>query len=331
MTAFTRRQVGAGFAALGIGAALAAPALAQTRAQPARIGVVQPETAPNTVMWRRFAELARARTDGAVDLRIFPAGQLGGERENAEGMRLGSIQGADSTLAALSQWVPEGQIFDMPFVFRDWDHVEKTVEGPIGERYKSLYRAQGFEVPALFAYGARHLVSRTPILGVADVRGKTMRVLQSPLHISIWRTLGANPTPIPITETYNALSTGVADMMDITKGPIETLRLFEVAPNVTETGHIWSVGAIVFAQTYWQRLSPTNQAAMTRTALEMATYLNKLHFEQEDAATLRIAQRGARIHKIDRAPWRDALRPIWEQEAPKFGGMGAIAAIVETR
>jgi len=331
MTAFTRRQMGAGFAALGIGATLAAPALAQTRAQPARIGVVQPETAPNTVMWRRFAELARARTDGAVDLRIFPAGQLGGERENAEGMRLGSIQGADSTLAALSQWVPEGQIFDMPFVFRDWDHVEKTVEGPIGERYKSLYRAQGFEVPALFAYGARHLVSRTPILGVADVRGKTMRVLQSPLHISIWRTLGANPTPMPITETYNALSTGVVDMMDITKGPIETLRLFEVAPNLAETGHIWSVGAIVFAQAYWQRLTPANQAAMTRTALEMAAYINKLHLEQEDGAMARIAQRGARIHKVYQAPWRDALRPIWEQEAPKFGGMGAIAAIVETR
>ncbi len=335
MTELTRRQAGLGLlgtgAALAFGSALAAPALAQTRAAAARIGVVQPETAPNTVMWRRFSELARERTGGAVDLQIFPAGQLGGERENAEGMRLGSIQGADSTLAALSQWVPEGQIFDMPFVFRDWDHVEKVVNGPIGERYKGLYRAQGFEVPAFFTYGARHLVSRTPILQVSDIRGKTMRVLQSPLHIAIWRTLGANPTPIPITETYNALSTGVADLMDITKGPIETLRLFEVAPNITETGHIWAVGAIVFSQQYWQRLSPANQAVMTRTALEMATYINKLHLEQEDAAMGRITQRGARIHKVDQAPWRDALRPIWEQEAPKFGGMGSITSIVETR
>ncbi len=323
----------AAVAVLGL-CALAANApdtFAQTRAQPARIGVVQPETAPNTVMWRRFSELARERTGGAVDLQIFPAGQLGGERENAEGMRLGSIQGADSTLAALSQWVPEGQIFDMPFIFRDWDHVDKVVNGPIGERYKGLYRAQGFEVPAFFTYGARHLVSRTPILQVSDIRGKTMRVLQSPLHIAIWRTLGANPTPIPITETYNALSTGVADLMDITKGPIETLRLFEVAPNITETGHIWAVGAIVFSQQYWQRLSPANQAIMTRTALEMAAYINKLHLEQEDAAMGRITQRGARVHKVDQAPWRDALRPIWEQEAPKFGGMGAITAIVETR
>lgn len=328
MTRLTRRGFGAGLA--GAATLAGMPAFAQ-RAPAARIGVVQPETAPNTQMWRRFAELARERTGGAVELQIFPAGQLGGERENAEGMRLGSIQGADSTLAALSQWVPEGQIFDMPFIFRDWDHVDNVVNGPIGDRYKALYRAQGFEVPAFFTYGARHILSRQPILQVSDVRGKTKRVLQSPLHIAIWRTLGANPTPIPITETYNALSTGVADLMDLTKGPTETLRIFEVAPNMTETGHIWAVGAIVFSRQYWQRLSADHQRVMTTTAVEMARHINNLHKEQEDAAIGRMTQRGLRVHKVDPAPWRDAMRPVWEAESPKFGGMSALMEIVNTR
>ncbi|MCA3247549.1 MAG: TRAP transporter substrate-binding protein [Azospirillum sp.] len=328
MTDISRRGLGAALA--GAAAFASFPALAQ-RAAAARIGVVQPENAPNTAMWRRFAELARERTGGAVELQVFPGGQLGGERENAEGMRLGSIQGADSTLAALSQWVPEGQIFDMPFVFRDWEHVDKVVNGPIGERYKALYRAQGFEVPAFFTYGARHVLSRQPINTVADVRGKTMRVLQSPLHIAIWRALGANPTPIPITETYNALSTGVADMMDLTKGPTETLRIFEVAPHMTETGHIWAVGAIVFSRQYWQRLSADHQRTMTTTAVEMARYINGLHKEQEDAAVARMGARGMRVIKVDEAPWREAMRPVWEAEAPKFGGMNALMEIVNTR
>jgi tripartite ATP-independent transporter DctP family solute receptor len=328
MTRLTRRSFGAGLA--GAATLAGMPAFAQ-RAPAARIGVVQPENAPNTAMWRRFAELARERTGGAVELQVFPGGQLGGERENAEGMRLGSIQGADSTLAALSQWVPEGQIFDMPFVFRDWNHVDAVTNGPIGERYKALYRAQGFEVPAFFTYGARHVLSRQPVNTVADVRGKTMRVLQSPLHIAIWRTLGANPTPIPITETYNALSTGVADMMDLTKGPTETLRIFEVAPNMTETGHIWAVGAIVFSRQYWQRLSAEHQRVMATTAVEMARHINGLHKEQEDAAIARMSQRGLRVIKVDEAPWREAMRPIWEAEAPKFGGMNALMEIVNTR
>ncbi|MCA3265774.1 MAG: TRAP transporter substrate-binding protein [Azospirillum sp.] len=328
MTDISRRGLGAALA--GAAAFASFPALAQ-RAAAARIGVVQPENAPNTAMWRRFAELARERTGGAVELQVFPGGQLGGERENAEGMRLGSIQGADSTLAALSQWVPEGQIFDMPFVFRDWEHVDKVVNGPIGERYKALYRAQGFEVPAFFTYGARHVLSRQPVNTVADVRGKTMRVLQSPLHIAIWRALGANPTPIPITETYNALSTGVADMMDLTKGPTETLRIFEVAPHMTETGHIWAVGAIVFSRQYWQRLSADHQRTMTTTAVEMARYINGLHKEQEDAAVARMGARGMRVIKVDEAPWREAMRPVWEAEAPKFGGMNALMEIVNTR
>jgi TRAP-type transport system periplasmic protein len=186
-------------------------------------------------------------------------------------------------------------------------------------------------VPAFFTYGARHILSRQPILQVSDVRGKTMRVLQSPLHIAIWRTLGANPTPIPITETYNALSTGVADLMDLTKGPTETLRIFEVAPNMTETGHIWAVGAIVFSRQYWQRLSAEHQRTMTTTAVEMARHINNLHKEQEDAAIGRMTQRGLRVHKVDPAPWRDAMRPVWEAESPKFGGMNALMEIVNTR
>ncbi|MBL8653797.1 MAG: TRAP transporter substrate-binding protein [Alphaproteobacteria bacterium] len=327
MTNLTRRQAAFG-AALAL---LAAPAIAQTRANAVRVGVVQPEGAPNTQMWRRFAELAKERTSGAVDLQIFPSGQLGGERENAEGMRLGSIQAADSTLAALSQWVPEGQIFDMPFVFRDWDHVDKVMQGPIGERYKALYRAQGFEVASFFSYGARHLLSRQPVTQVADVNGKTMRVLQSPLHIAIWRNLGANPTPIPITETYNALATGVADLMDLTKGPIETLRLYEVAPHLTETGHIWSVGAIVFSRRYWDRLPAEHRTALGGIAVEMAAFINGLHKEQEAAAVTRMSQKGMKVHKVDEAPWRDAMKPIWEAEAPKFGGVAALNEIVETK
>jgi tripartite ATP-independent transporter DctP family solute receptor len=297
----------------------------------ARIAVIYKEGQPTAQMWNRFGELVKERTGGKIEFQIFPGGQLGGEREVAEGMRLGSIQGADSTLAALSSWVPEGQIFDMPFIFRDLAHVEAVTNGAIGQEYKPLYRAQRFELLSYITYGARSVVSRVPMSTPADVRGKKMRVLQSPLHIAIWKTLGANPTAIPIPETYGALSTGVVDFMDMTKDGFEALKLFEVAPHFVETGHIWSVGGIVFAQSFWQRLTPEQRTVLQTTANEMAPYFNRLQQAEIGKALERTVAKGVKVTKVDQGPWRDAMQPVWEAEAAKFGGVQKVKAIVDTR
>jgi tripartite ATP-independent transporter DctP family solute receptor len=297
----------------------------------ARIAVIYKDGQPTARMWSRFAELVKERTGGKVEFQIFTGGQLGGEREVAEGMRLGSIQGADSTLAALSSWVPQGQIFDMPFVFRDLAHVEAVTNGPIGQSYKPLYRDQGFELLSFITYGARNVVSRQGMQTPADVRGKKMRVLQSPLHIAIWKTLGANPTAIPITETYGALSTGVVDFMDMTKDGFEALKLFEVAPYFVETGHIWSLGGIVFSKRFWDRLSPDQRTVLQTTANEMAAYFNRIQQEEIGKALDRTVAKGAKVIKVDQAPWRAAMEPVWEAEASKFGGIDKIKAIVNVR
>jgi TRAP-type C4-dicarboxylate transport system substrate-binding protein len=313
------RIVGAAFAATAVfisGLLVAGQASAQQVT--ARIAVIYKEGQPTAVMWNRFRDLIRERTNGQVELQIFPGGQLGGE-------------GADSTLAALSSWVPEGQVFDLPFIFRDLAHVEAVTNGPIGERYKPLYRAQGFELLSYITYGARNVVSREAILTPADVRGKKMRVLQSPLHIAIWKTLGTNPTAIPITETYGALSTGVVDFMDMTKDGFEALKLFEVAPHFVETGHIWSLGGIVFSQRFWQRLSPDQKRIFQTTANEMGSYFNRIQQAEIGKALERTVAKGAKVSQVNQAPWRDAMRPVWEAEASKFGGMDNIMSIVNTR
>lgn len=297
----------------------------------ARIAVIYKDGQPTARMWNRFGELVKERSGGKIELQIFTGGQLGGEREVAEGMRLGSIQGADSTLAALSSWVPQGQIFDMPFVFRDLAHVEAVTRGPIGQEYKPLYREQGFELLSYITYGARNVVSRQAMQTPADVRGKKMRVLQSPLHIAIWKTMGANPTAIPITETYGALSTGVVDFMDMTKDGFEALKLFEVAPYFVETGHIWSLGGIVFAKSFWNRLSPEHRTIMQTTADEMASYFNRIQQEEIGKALDRTVAKGAKVIKVQQEPWRDAMQPVWEAEASKFGGIDKIKAIANTR
>jgi TRAP-type transport system periplasmic protein len=316
-------------AVVALWAALAAHAGAQTLT--GRVAVIYQDGQPTVQMWRRIAERVRTQTNGGVDLTVVPGSQLGGEREVAEGMRLGSIQAADNTLASLTSWVPQGALFDMPFVFRDLDHIIRVMGGPVGERFKRLYAAQGFQVLGYICYGARSLVSRDPIAGPGDVQGRPMRVIQSPLHIALWRSLGANPTAIPIPETYNALSTGVVTFMDMTKDGFEALRLYEVAPHFIETGHIWAVGAVIVSNRFWQRLDADQQRIMQDSANDAIVFFNQLQARIQDEALQRAVARGARVARPDPAPWRAAMRPVWQAQAANVGGMDAIMEIVNTR
>lgn len=302
------------------------PAAAQT----GRVAVIYADGQPTVQMWRRLTDTARQRSNGAIDWRVFPGGQLGGEREVAEGIRLGSIQAADNTLASLSAWVPEGQVFDLPFIFRDLGHIERVMAGPIGARFSALYQAQGFRVLGYIVYGARGLVSRRPIAVPGDVRGLAMRVIQSPLHIALWRLIGANPTPIPITEAYNALDTGVVQLMDMTRDGYEALRLYEVAPYYIDTRHIWSVGAVIVAERIWTRLDAAQQQILREAAADAIPFFERIQDELQIQALARTVARGARASEPDPAPWRAATQSLWASEAPRLGGMDLIRQIADT-
>ncbi|WP_216279480.1 TRAP transporter substrate-binding protein [Rhodobacter sp. 24-YEA-8] len=147
--------------------------------------------------------------------------------------------------------MPESQILDLPFLFRDAAHLERTTSGVPGQRLQDLFRAQSFEVPAFINYGARHLLTKTPVTTPDQLQGVKIRVIQSPLHTQLWSAYDAVPTGIPIPETYNALSTGVVDAMDLTKSAYAGFKLYEVVPHLTETAHIWAAGVIYFSAAFW--------------------------------------------------------------------------------
>jgi len=288
-----------------------------------------PADKPQTLVWVRFRELIEERLPGEYEFRIVTDGALGGEKEEAEGILLGSIQASLSTIANLTTWVPEGALFDMPFMFRDQAHIEAVMAGPLGDEMKSLYKAQGFTVPAFITYGSRNVISKTPIASPEDVRGKTMRVLPSDLHVDLWKSLGANPTAIPITEAYGALETGVVDLMDMTKSGFRALKLFEVAPKLTETNHIWALGVVYFGNNFWDTLPPEHQAVFAEVSGEAAAYFNDLAAEEQDKALQATLEAGAEIIPTDLAAWQKAMEPFWDSYADKVGGIERIRAVVE--
>lgn len=312
---------------------LAAPALfragsASAAGRPVTVASLLGEDKPETKVWRRMAETLAKTAPGRFDLRIVPNAALGGEKEVAEGLRLGSVQAALSTISALSGWLPQGQILDLPFLFRDREHLRRVLAGPLGAELRAGYEAQGFVILGFINYGARHLLAKEPLTTPAMVKGKRIRVIQSPLHTALWSSFGAYPTPLPIPETYNALQTGVVDCMDLTKSAYAGFRLYEVVPCLIETGHIWASGVMMVAAPFWRSLSAADREALTAAATEGVAWFDAAMIADEEASMAQAARAGGKAFPMqDRAAWQDGARKVWSDLAPRLGGLEKIEAI----
>jgi tripartite ATP-independent transporter DctP family solute receptor len=315
---------------------LAAPTIPSARmasaaGRPVTVASLFGEDKPETRIWRRIAEILNRTAPGRFDLRIVGNAALGGEKEVAEGIRLGSVQASLSTVSALSGWVPESQILDLPFLFRDREHLKRVLAGPLGTELKAKFEAQGFVVLGFINYGARHLLAKEAITTPAGIRGKRIRVIQSPLHTELWSGLGAYPTPIPIPETYNALKSGVVDCMDLTKSAYVGFKLHEVVPVLIETGHIWASGVIYVAAPFWKGLNADDKAALAAAAVEGAGYFDELIVADEDASMTKAkAEGGTVVQPEDRPAWESGARKVWQSFAPKLGGIDKIEAVAKT-
>ncbi|MCC2610504.1 TRAP transporter substrate-binding protein [Neorhizobium petrolearium] len=317
--------------AAATGAALAAPVYVRTaaaRTTTITVASLLGDDKPETKVWVRIGELVEAKLPGQFKFNVVKNGALGGEKEVAEGARLGSVQASLSTVSSLSGWVPELQILDLPFLFRDSDHVRRTVDGRVGADLKQKLASQNFVIGGFINYGARHLLTKEPVTRPEQLKGKTIRVIQSPLHTRLWRAFGTTPVGIPITETYNALSTGVADAMDLTKSAYAGFKLYEVVPYMTETGHIWASGVIFYATSFWNRLDDEQKAVFLAASQEGAVYFNQLIVEDETASAEQSLKNGGKLLKPEAfEEWQKGAQGVWRDFAGIVGGLDRIKAV----
>jgi TRAP-type C4-dicarboxylate transport system substrate-binding protein len=310
---------------------LTAPAFIRTaRARTTNLTVASlfGEDKPETRVWIRISELVEARLPGQFKFNIVRHGALGGEKEVAEGTRLGAIQAGLSTVSSLSGWVPELQLLDLPFLFRDDAHVRNTVTGNVGADLREKLAAQNFIVGEFINYGARHLLTKDPVTRPGQLAGKKIRIIQSPLHARLWSAFGTIPVGIPITETYNALATGLADAMDLTKSAYAGFKLYEVVPCMTETGHIRASGIIFYSAVFWSQLSDEQKAVFLEASREGASYFNQLIVEDEAASIATSLVHGGRLLQPEaREEWQHGAQSVWQYFAPVVGGIDRIRTI----
>lgn len=285
---------------------------------------------PKEVAAEKFADAVRQRTNGDVDIKIFPNSLLGGEAEAAQGIRLGSVQMGILTSSVLTSWVPQVQVLDLPFLVTS-DAQSVAINGPLTEQLGPKFEAQGFHLLGFSVNGARNLMSTFPIEKPEDVKGKKMRIIQSPLFIATWKAAGANPVPIPAPEIYNAIQTGVADYFDNTASNYLTFKFYEVAPYYTKIDYIYAYGTWVVADNWWKKLPEDYKSIVTEEAVKAQKELPELLAKSDNAALAETEAKGAKIKTIeDKSAWVALMEPVQKEFAAKIPDGDALIKVIQS-
>ena len=261
-------------------------------------------------MAKRLAEIS----GGAVELQIFPNGQLGSEPECIEQLQRGALAMVKTSAAAMEGFVPEMAVFGLPYLFRDDDHYWKVLNGEIGRELLAAGDGVGIHGLCYYDSGSRsfYMIS-APILDPADLKGRKIRVLPSRMAMDMISTMGGAPTPIPWGELYTALQQGMVDGAENNPPSLLSSRHYEVARHYSLDEHTRIPDIVIFSQTIWNTLSPQEKAWIEQAAAESVTFQRALWQEKTAEALAQIEAAGVSILRPDKGPFVTATLPLYEQ------------------
>ena len=287
-----------------------------------RLAENQPDTNPVTVAMMRFAELASAYSDGALEVQVFSGGQLGPEPETIEQAQAGIIDLTRVNSVGLANVSPSMGAFTLPYVFADWDHKYRVLDGPIGDEVRGDLNAVGLVGFPFMEAGSRsfYTVEGEPVAALEDLAGLKIRVQPAPISIRMVELLGAVPTPMNYGEVYSALQTGVIDGAENDFVSYHTSGHYEVAPNYVDDRHLSPPAILLMNKARYDALSEPERAALDRAAQEAALLERELMREANLDARATVEAGGATVREIDNAPFREAVQPIYA-EFPELSGL----------
>jgi tripartite ATP-independent transporter DctP family solute receptor len=319
----------AGIAISALGAATGfdgfAPAHAQTK-MVIKASDVHPLGYPTVEAVMRMGKKLEAATDGRLSIQMFPSMQLGGEKEMIEQAQLGALQIARISVGAVGPVVDDVNVFNLPFVFRNSKHMEAVIDGDIGNELLAKITAN--EKTGLIALcwmnaGSRNIYNnRRPVRTMADLKGLKVRMMGNPLFVDTMNALGGNGVALGFDQVFSSMQTGVIDGAENNPPTFMAQNHHQVAKYFTMTEHLIIPELLVFSRISWQKLSPADQALVMKFSKEAQAEQRVLWYEAENAALDKMKAAGTQmIMDVDKKPWQDAVKPVWDKYGTKYAEM----------
>lgn len=268
-------------------------------------------------LWHRtavkFAELVEEKTEGNVQIEIFPNSQLGSEIDNVNSIRYGAT---DLTITgeSLEVWTPNAVMLAVPYAFNDEEHMRRVIEGDLGRLIESdIERDIGLTPLFYMERAPRNLTSNHPISTPEDLRGFGMRVPNVPLFLDAWFEAGAKPQVISLNEVFTGLQQGVIDGQENPNDLIESNGFYEVQQYLNTTEHVRSWIYVVVGTEQMEALPEDQQEQVKEAAAEAEAFAQSLHEEETEAVLNRLIERGMEINDdVDHDAFREAMQPALE-------------------
>ena len=266
----------------------------------------------------RMGKKLEAATSGRISIQMYPSMQLGGEKEMIEQAQVGALQIARISVGPMGPIVPELNVFNLPFMFRDGAHMEKVIDGDIGtEMLKKLsdHPTAGLIGLCWMNAGTRNVYnSKKPITSVEDLKGLKIRMMGNPVFVDTMNSLGGNGVAMGFDQLINAMQTGVVDGAENNEPSYESGQHFRYAKFYSKTGHLIIPEILVFSKRSWEGLSKDDQAAISKAAKEAQQEQRALWYERENDSIKKLKDAGAQINDVaDRKPFQAAVKPVWDK------------------
>ena len=310
------------FSALAAGRAAQVPAFAAAT-NLFKASDVHPPGYPTVVAVENLGKKLEQATSGRLGVQMYASMQLGGEKEAIEQAQVGAIQLARVSVGAIGPVIDDLNVLNLPFLFRDTAHMAKVIDGPIGQELLDKVTANdkaGLVGLCWMDAGARSFYNtKHPINAIADLKGLKLRVIGNPMFIDMVNALGGNGVAMGYDQVFSALQTGVIDGAENNPPSFVFDNHYQAAKYYTLTEHLIVPEIVVFSRKSWDTLSKDDQALLQQSAREAQAEERALWTAYQTQAMDKARTAGVQIvENIDKKPFQDAVKPVWDKYAPRF-------------
>ena len=271
-----------------------------------------------------------AAADSDISFKMFAGGVLGSEKEVVEQVQIGAIQMTRVSLGIVGPVVPDVNVFNMPFVFRDQAHMRKVIDGEIGQEILDKITNSEFNLVALawMDGGTRNLYTKKPVRKIEDLQGMKVRVMGNPLFVDMMNAMGGNGIAMDTGEIFSALQTGVIDGAENNPPTMLEHNHYQNAKYYTLTGHLILPEPVVMSKETWNSLTPEQQALVKKVAKEAQLEERQLWDAKVAASEEKLKAAGVEFISVDKKPFFDATAPVREKYGAQYADlMKRIAAV----
>src|SRR5436190_23057643 len=271
----------------------------------------------------RMGQKLEKQTNGRISIQMYPSMQLGGEKEMIEQAQVGALQIARISVGAMGPVVDEVNVFNLPFVFRDEQHMRHVIDGPIGTELLERMSAGTSRLIALgwMDAGTRNVSANKPVTKPTDLKGMKIRMMGNPIFVETMNAMGGNGVAMGFNELYSAMQTGVVDGAENNEPTLLAQNHYQVSKVYSLTGHLIIPEIFVFSKRNWETLPKADQDLVKKLSREAQLEQRQLWDAYVGEAESKLKAAGIQFVSADKEAFYKATQPVRDKYGAKYSAL----------